>query len=248
MKPKILLFDLETAPNKAYIWGMWMETRSMEFITDYWYVLCWSAKWLGKDKVYSAGIKSRSTNDKAIIRKLCKLLDEADIVVAHNAIKFDHRRINARFIMHGIAPPSPYRIVDTLKDARRHFDFVSNRLGDLGIILKLGEKINTGGFTLWAKCMEGNKKAWKKMMGYCDQDVLLLEKVYLALRPYISNHPNIGAILERECCPKCGSDHIQYRGYTFTTAGKYRRFQCMTCTGWGKHPQKVSKNKTLRNI
>lgn len=245
-KPKILFFDLETAPNTAYIWGLWTETKSMDFVTNNWYVLCWAAKWLDEKGIQSAALRSKGENDKAIVQKLWKLLDEADIVIAHNALKFDHRRINTRFLIHGIKPPSPYKIIDTLKDARRHFDFTSNRLGDLGVLLKVGEKIHTE-FELWKQCMAGDKKAWDTMIKYCIQDVYLLEQVYLKLRPYINNHPNIGAIKNEKCCPKCGEQNIQYRGYSMTAAGRYRRFQCMTCGGWGKDSKKIQGVTTLRN-
>lgn len=248
MKPKILFFDLETAPNTAYIWGLWMETRSMDFVTDNWYVLCWAAKWIDSKHVISASLKNKKENDKEIVKKLWKLLDKADIVIAHNALKFDHKRINTRFIVHGILPPSPYKIVDTLRDARRHFDFASNRLGDLGKFLNVGQKVPTGGFELWKQCMAGEPHAWKKMIRYCRQDVKLLEKVYFKLRPYINNHPNIGSLTNEACCPKCGSNNIWYRGYAITAAGRYRRFQCKDCGGWGKDSQKIRGTRTLRNI
>ena len=46
-------------------------------------------------------------------------LDEADIVVAHNAKKFDNRVAAARFMYHGFLPPSPFKTVDTPLAARR---------------------------------------------------------------------------------------------------------------------------------
>jgi hypothetical protein len=144
-------------------------------------------------------------------------------------------------------PPSPSKVVDTLREARKYFYFTSNRLGNLGEILGVGTKEPTGGFKLWKQCMEGDKKAWKAMIDYCKQDVRLLEQVYLKLRPFINNHPNIGSITGNGVCPKCGSKEITYRGYAITTAGKYRRFQCKDCGGWGKDTKNMIKNKTLRN-
>jgi hypothetical protein len=96
--------------------------------------------------------------------------------------------------------------------------------------------------------MAGEKEAWDLMTEYCKQDVLLLEKVYLKLRPYINNHPNLSALTDSNCCPKCGSINIQYRGYAITAAGRYRRFQCKDCGGWGKESKMIKGNKTLRNI
>jgi len=248
IKPKILFYDIETAPSTAHIWGLWQEVRSMDFVVKDWYVLCWSAKWLGVNKMMSAGIKSKSENDKQIVSKLWKLLDEADVVVAHNAIKFDCRKINTRFVRYGMKPPSPYKVVDTLRTARKYFYFTSNRLGDLGRFLKVGEKMNTGGFKLWKECMAGDKVAWKKMMRYCDQDVLVLEGIYDKMLPYMTNHPNLSVLVDRAVCPKCGSNWIQYRGHIITGAKKYKRFQCQTCGGWGRSTKSVSEGTTTRNV
>lgn len=247
-EPRILLFDLETAPNDAWIWGLWYETRSMEFVKSDWYVLCWSAKWLGSDEILSEGLYSKGKNDKKIMIKLAKLIDEADIIIAHNAVKFDCKKANTRFIINRIKPPSPCKVIDTLIIARQKFAFASNKLGDLGKFLGVGTKKATGGFKLWKKCMDGNKKAWKTMIKYCKQDVTLLEKVYLKIRPYMTNHPNLSVIQDEAVCPKCGSPDVWFRGYYLTSARTYRRFSCKKCTGWGRVVKCESHNKTYRSI
>lgn len=237
---KVLLFDIETAPSKAYIWGLWQETKSYSFIETDWFVLCWSAKWLGSKEIISSslpvhkGYKDNPENDKPLLEALWKLLDEADVVIAHNGRKFDRKKVNARFLIHGMPPPSPYVVIDTLEVARREFAFTSNRLNDLGIMLGVGKKVDTGGFGLWKKCLEGDLKAWERMTKYCNGDISLLEAVYFKLRPYIKNHPNLGIDSDRCACPKCGSGKIQYRGYMYSNSGKYKRFQCQVCGGWGR--------------
>ena len=95
--------------------------------------------------------------------------------------------------------------------------------------------------------MTGDKRAWRKMVHYCKGDVALLEKVYLKLRPYMNNHPNIGVLNGDVVCPKCGGKNISYRGYAITAACRYRRFQCNACGGWGKEATRVRQDKTLRN-
>ncbi len=239
---KTLLFDIETAPIMAYIWDLYNEVTSMDMIKSNWYVLCWGAKWLGEPRTMTGALpdfksyKKNPENDMEVMKKLWHLIDEADILVAHNAVKFDVRKINARFLQHGMRPPSPYKVVDTLLVARRYFKFTSNRLGDLGKLLKLGDKVATGGFGLWKGCLRGDKKSWKHMVGYCKQDVTLLEKIYLKLRPYMKNHPNVNVDDEGIClcCNSCGSEHLMKRGYGYTTAGKYQRYQCTACGGWCK--------------
>jgi hypothetical protein len=241
--PKILLVDIETAPNLVWMWSMWKEWNSTEMQEREWYVLCWCAKFLGEKKIMSSALidfpkeyKTDKENDKLILQRIWSLLDEADIVIGHNALEFDIKKLNSRFIKHGMKPPSPYKIVDTCLSARKYFGFTSNKLGDLGRFLGIGEKINTGGFKLWRQCMLGNLESWRLMVKYCAQDVVLLEKVYIKLLPYIENHPNIGVYLsgDEPKCPNCGSDKLVKRGMAFTNQAKYQRIQCMNCGCWSR--------------
>jgi len=240
--PKILLWDIETAPTKAYMWGMYKELLNSDMIFDEWYMLCWAAKWLDNKTILYDSLhlhkefKKEPDNDKRIIQKLRDLLDEADIVITHNGDKFDCKKFNARCIYHGIEQPSPYKSIDTLKVARKYFAFTSNKLNDLSKFLKVGEKVDTGGFKLWRDCLNYDTKAFNLMLKYCKNDVVLLEKIYLKLRPYIKNHPNLGVYLEKDrpCCPNCGSIHINYAGLARTKTCAYKRFKCMDCGSWGR--------------
>jgi len=255
----ILLFDIETAPVIAYTWGLYNEVTSMKMVKSDWYCLCWGAKWLGDKKFMSAGLpdfklyKKEPENDLEVMTALWQLVDKADILIAHNAIKFDIRKMNARFLQHNLSPPSPYKVVDTLKASRRFFKCTSNRLGDLGEFLGVGSKTPTGGFDLWKGCLAGDEKCWSHMVKYCLQDVRLLEKVYLKLRPYISNHPNVNTEnTEDQACSKCGNQTFIKRGFAYTTAGKYQRYQCTKCLGWQKDSanllKKEERSARARNI
>lgn len=87
--PKVLVFDIETSPLKAYIFAtrLWNTNVSEEQVLSEWFMLCWSAKWLFDDKIISDRLTSREAkreDDSRIVKSLWKLLDEADIVIAHN--------------------------------------------------------------------------------------------------------------------------------------------------------------------
>lgn len=240
--PRVLFFDIENAPNLAYVWGTYDQTIPAVMMVREWYILCWAAKWYGEDEILSAAIpdfaryKRHRYCDKAVLKALWKLLDEADIVVGHNGDRFDIRKTNARFAFHGIKPPSTYKTVDTLKVARRHFKFTSNRLGDLGEHLGLGAKLPTGGFELWSGCMDGCEESWAKMVAYNKQDVTLLEAVYEELRPWMKSHPNVTLYVDAHApaCTKCGSTKLQKRGYEMTAVSKYQRYHCRSCGGWNR--------------
>lgn len=234
--PKILLFDIETAPNLSHVWGHY-EQNVLSHVKE-WYVLAWCAKWLDGKPVSRSlpdykGYKPGSTDDKALCRELWHILDEADVVIAHNGNSFDIKKMNARFLVHGFGPPSFFAKIDTKLVAKRYFRHNSNKLDDLGKLLGVGRKVVHTGFQLWLDCMAGDSRAWNLMVKYNRQDVLLLERVYLKLRPWMESHPNMNVLLNRDAgCTKCGSKNIQHRGWRFTPTGRQKRWQCNDCKGY----------------
>ena len=136
--------------------------------------------------------------------------------------------------VHGLEPPTGFKEVDTLQVARKQFKFTSNRLDDLCRVLGIGEKHETGGFSTWEGCMEGDEKAWRKMKTYNRHDVILLEALYLRLLPWMTNHPNMAVMSDKpDACPKCGArqSQIQSRGWRYYQLTKRRAFRCAMCRG-----------------
>ena len=259
-KPKILHIDIETAPILAWVWSLFKPMIAIGQIHQDWHMLCWAAKWHGKKRIIKDALwhnKMTYAQDKRdetmILLSLWHLLDEADIVVAHNGDRFDVAKINAKFFEYGMKPPSPFKTVDTLKVARANFKFSANRLDYIAKLKGVGQKLKTD-FDLWLDVMSGNKKECKRMMDYNIQDVILLEEIYTLLLPWITNHPNAGVFNDKEevQCAGCGSTHIHYRGYSYTNAGKYKRFVCTDCGKWGKLPTNqlsIQKRRQLgRNV
>ena len=236
---KILIVDVETAPALVWVWKFWKENVAPKQVVENPYMLSWAAKWFGDDKVYYEDKEHQ--NEKEMLLPLAALLDEADIVVAHNAIKFDIPTMNARFLINGIRPPSPYKVVDTLAVAKKEFRFPSNSLEylseALNLPIKKGGHKKFPGFTLWLEVLRNNPEAWAEMKTYNVDDILTLEALYIRLRPYMRFHPNVAVFEdngEDHVCPKCGSKHVQRRGFAYTNVGKYQRFQCNGCGGWSR--------------
>jgi len=236
---KILYYDIETAPNMSYVWGQY-EQNVIEHERE-WYMLCVSYRWEGEKSTkvtslvdFPAEYKKDPENDYHVVKKLWELLDEADIVVAHNGDRFDMRKANARFVAHGLGPISPVKQIDTLKVAKRYFMFNSNKLDHLGQHLGLGRKVATGGFETWAGCMRGDMKFWKLMVKYAKQDVDLLRNVYMKLRPWMTNHPNLNVYDGGSNCPTCGSSNLQRRGQRYTQVATYQQWYCNDCSAWSR--------------
>ena len=234
---KMITLDVETAPKLAYVWRFWKENISPKQVKEHSHIMSFAAKTFGQDEIVYE--ECRNSKDKKLIEAVVKVLDEADIVIGHNVAKFDLGTIRARAIHHGIKPWSPIKIIDTLTVAKKQFTFERKTLADiareLGVAPK-GEHEKFVGFELWLECLRGNDKAWEEMKKYNIQDVITNEQVYVEMRPWIPNHPNVANLLDDEVtrCPKCGSKHIHWRGYYTTNVGKYHRFVCKDCGGWGR--------------
>jgi DNA polymerase elongation subunit (family B) len=235
---KILLLDIETAPNQVYSWGVYDQNIAMNQIRQTSYVLCWAAKFLDEKKVYFDSVKK--SKPEKMLNGMHKLLDEAHVVVHYNGLKFDIPTLNKEFIKKGFPPPSPYKQVDCLKEVRRLFRFEMNKMDFVTQTLQIGAKTEHEGFALWVKCMEGDERAWKRMEKYNRQDLRLLEALYLRLRPWMDKHPNHGAHDDFMCCPKCGGEKYQHRGYSVTQVMKYRRYQCLNCGAWFRDNKTVT--------
>lgn len=240
MSQKILIYDIETSPIVGYTWGTWQQDV-IEVLQD-WQILCFAYKWYGEKRTHVIAqddyrdYKPGELDDTNVTRELRRLFNEADVVVAHNGNKFDQKKSQARMMLRGLEPPSPYKQIDTKVVAKRYAALTSNKLDDLGTYFGLGNKVQTGGFKLWTGCMAGDKKAWKKMKKYNKQDVVLLEKVYEKLRPWMANHPAMNIEVGNEgACPKCGvKGRMQRRGFSTTKTNKYQQYQCMACGGWSR--------------
>ena len=229
---KILLLDIETAPNTAHVWGLFKQNVSVNQLLESSYVLCWSAKWYGKREVFFDSVYKSYPED--MLRGIHELLDEAEAVVHYNGSRFDIPTLNKEFILHGMVPPAPYKQMDLLKVSRSVFKFPSNRLDYVASALKVGEKSKHEGHTMWIKCMNNDPAAWAQMEKYNKKDVLLLEKVYDKLKPWIKNHANHNLYTEgkKVVCPNCGSSNHQKRGFHYTSSCKYQRHQCNKCHNW----------------
>lgn len=242
---KILLLDIETSLMSASTFHLYPKYIPHTAIIKDWHIICWAAKWLNSDTIYS-GKCDKDFDDKKCTQKLRDMVAKADVVVGHNSDKFDLKKLNTRCIKHGINPfPKPVSI-DTLKSARKEFGFTSNRLDYLGKYLGVGGKLETTPF-LWDRVLAGDYKAVGEMLEYNKRDVTLLEDVYLKMRPYIRNHPNHNVWRDLDhCCPNCGSVDISKWGFYRTQAGRYQRYVCESCGAWSRGKKNLANTIEVR--
>lgn len=242
---KVLLVDVETAPVIGYVWGLWENNLGLNQVKADWHLLSWSAKFLKgadgtvygpHDKVMYMDQRGKKNieDDKEILKHIWKLLDEADVVIGQNSNRFDIKKLNARFILNGMQPPSSFKKIDTMLIAKKYFAFTSNKLEymtkNLCVKYKKLSHSKFAGFELWRQCLADNLDAWKEMEKYNKYDVLSLEELYLKLAAWDSAGVNFNLYnnsTDNVC--KCGSDQFQRNGFFYTAQGKFQRYKCSKC-------------------
>lgn len=194
---RVLYYDIETSMmtmeietfqlNQYNPWLKWEDIKKPPFM------ICWSAVWIENGKVgkvmgesvTSAG--ARRGNDKQCVKKLWKLLNQADYIVGHNSKAFDTKKSHLRFLLNDLPSPDlSVKQVDTLALAKKYFKNDSNSLGYwlhcFGEVGKDEMEMDD-----WHKCKRGDQKTLDKMLKYCKHDVLRGAKVLLRFQKYIES-------------------------------------------------------------
>ncbi len=204
-----------------------------------WHIMAWSAKWLGEPAASIQYYDQRNLkvgNDLPILKPLWRLLNKADIVLTQNGKAFDAKKINARFMLHGMNPPRPFRHLDTYLIAKAAASFTSHSLEYLSerfcVKYKKLQHSKFPGLTLWRECLRGNKKAWDEMREYNIHDVLATEEFYEKIKawaPESAPKPFLraeGAMT----CGVCGENGRMTRhGAHWKAKFRYQRWQCQAC-------------------
>ena len=227
-EPKILVLDVETKPALAYVWKLFDENISLDQLIEPSRIICFAARWVNGDETFFHADWFEGGR-QVMLAALYHLMAQADAIVTFNGDKFDLTKIRGEFVAESIPPLPPITSIDLYKTVRK-LGFQSGKLAFVGPFLGLGKKVKNTGFKLWADVLDGKFEAQTEMMNYCIGDVLLTEKLYMKLRPYITNHPHMGE--DKAECGACGSNHSQSRGYRRTKAFKIQRLHCQSCGAW----------------
>lgn len=255
--PRVLLFDIETSHIEFRGWQVGEQYVRPNQVTKTWFTICWSARWLFGDKVFSEAVTPKEAlarNDERIVRKLHKYMDEADVVVTQNGDRFDITRMNWLFMKYGLPPNNKYHSIDTYKKSKNLIDNgVSKGLDYVMTELGFGSKSPTEEED-WIKAEAGDAKSIKKLSDYCTNDIYLLEDWYLKLRPWMKTHPNLAPYLDMYYeleddegrCPRCLHvlNYSLFNKKWVTPAGvSYKSGSCSHCGSLLKLNRRKKENK-----
>jgi hypothetical protein len=227
-KPRILLYDLEVSRTVVEGYGNKYDFKVVK-VTRHQTLMSYAYKWLGEKKIHFRHLHGYKTY-RDFVQSLADIHEGADIAVAHNS-RFDDRMSSRFFIKEGIEPPAPFKSIDTLTAARRYFKFQGNSLNELSEYLEIGQKEKITYADIETDFLEN--PTWsviKKMERYNKKDVELLEGIYLKMRPFMKNHPNVANYGTPEGCPNCGSPSRDYlHSPQKTNTMTYRSVRCRDC-------------------
>lgn len=229
---RILTIDIETKPMKVYSWGLFNQFHTIDQIIDDGGLMCFAAKWVGeKDVIFHA--EWHDGGFEGMVQAAHSLLSEADVVITYNGDKFDVKKLNQEFAKLRMPPPRPFKSIDLLKSNKARFDLPSRKLDYLVQRMGVGAKVKHEGFQLWIDCMDRVPKALAMMEKYNRGDVLVTERAFFRLLPWLTNAPHLAMFTRDEfACPYCGKKGLNREGITHTLVQSYRLYQCPRCEGW----------------
>jgi DNA polymerase elongation subunit (family B) len=227
LKPKELVFDIETSPLRIRTWGL--REQDAIWVEEDWQLLSIAVKPKGGKTLFFGRNKY---SERQLAKIIWRYFDEYDVLIGHNIKKFDIKKLNAKFIEYGLTPPKPYQVEDTLQMFRSVAAFSSNRLGFLAEKLLRRSKEDTGGHKLWKDCESRDpkirEKAFRQMEKYNKQDVDLNDELHDLIKPWVKTSPKL--YFDKGRCSYCGSWELQSRGPAHKP--NYQRVWCKPCRKW----------------
>ena len=246
--PKILTLDIERVPGRAKVkhrgltiegdfWDLsgWKHTIGYRIhpddVLEWPRTICAGWRWYGAKRVEFGA--EWLTDREEFLRRQWGLFNEADILVGHNMAGFDAKKLSGEWWVElGLTPPSPYKVVDTLKVARTRFSLESNTLDALLKRRGLAGKTDRYSVEMARAACAGDKKAQRQIRAYNVGDIHASELLYDDVRGWIPNHPHIGLYSgEDGCCGNCGGE-LKASDWCRTAVTAYAQYVCTNCGAW----------------
>lgn len=231
-KPKILFYDIETTPLKAYIWGLGKQVvRHSQLVhgSQQWGIVCITYCWNDGKPAKSIDWGYKEQDSARVVFEFDKIIKQADHVIGKNNKRFDDKMLNTVRLFKGLDPfPEWCRSNDDLEQKmRQHFRLPSYSLDYISGQFGLGGKIKME-FQDWVDIVEqtpNGLKAFNKMIKYGKKDV----EDTRALWNELSKHFEPKYRPDVPCCPECRSFRRKKSGISYTKQGPKQRYKCLEC-------------------
>ena len=257
VQARVVTLDIERIPGRARVkhrgltiegefWDLngWKHTIGRRIhaddVLEWPRTICAAWKWYDQADVEFAAEWEVGGYD-GFMRAVWDVFNDADLIIGHNADRFDARHLTGGWAEMGLPAPSPYKVVDTLKIARGTFAYESNTLDALNRRLGIDAKTDKYDARIARAAVNGDKEAQETLSAYNRGDIIASEALFDRLRPYARNIPHLGMWTDDElACPSCGS--------TMTATGKtvhanVQRYEHLHCPNCGAHARGTTRLK-----
>lgn len=237
-KKRVLFFDIETSPLKAWVWRLGEQVvRHDQLVEGHekYNIICLTWCWNDGEGANVIDWGYEEQDAKRIITKFDELVMEADIVIGKNSDKFDNRHMNWMRMQHKLPPmPDWVNLTDDLeKQMRKHFGgaIPSHSLDYLSKFFGLGGKDHME-FQDWLDIVEKHPTrglpALQKMCDYGMKDVLDTRKVWELVEAYITPKYKKVSVGSGLGCNVCGHTGLVKNGtkYNYKDGTVYQRWYC----------------------
>jgi len=232
-KPRVLFYDIETTPLKAYIWRLGQQIvrhGQLDKKCNMYKIICITYCW--NDGKKAKALVWDGKDSGPIVKEFDKIIKQADLTIGKNSDRFDVKHINTqRMLSQDYGMPEWAQNTDDLeKQIRRHFALPSYSLDYLSELLGLGGK-NKMEFSDWVDILEPRtkatyNKALKKMVTYGKKDVEDTRDIWYQLEKHFTPRFNMSTFLKDFCCTTCGSKNIHRNGTKVAGKGLKQRWFC----------------------
>lgn len=207
------------------------------------FTICAAWKWYDATNVEFAAVWEVGGYD-GFMRAVWEVFDSADIIIGHNAERFDAKHLMGGWAEMGLPAPSPYKVIDTLKIARGSFAYESNTLDALNKRLGIDAKTDKYDAKIARAAVNGDKDAQEVLSSYNRGDIIASEALFDRLRPYAKGLPHMGMWADSDlACPNCGHDMTPTGKTAHANVQAYAALRCDHCGAHGRDTTKL-KNPT----
>jgi len=235
-KPKILFYDIETMPLKAYIWRLGKQVvRHQQLGKNHFMynIICITYCWNDNKPAKALVFDYKKQDCKKIVQEFDELVKQADCVIGKNSDRFDNKHISLQRLVHDLPgmPDWLDKCDDLEKHMRRHFYLPSQSLDYISDILGFGGKIKME-MQDWINITEKNEfgpKSLKKMVTYGKKDIVDTRAVWNYCVKHFKPRLNFATFAGDHVCVRCGSSNIYKNGTRYAGKSRKQRWQCNDC-------------------
>lgn len=257
VQARVVTLDIERIPGRVRTWhrgftieGDVWDLNALKDITrrrihaddmiEWPRTICAAWKWYDAEGVEFAAEWEVGGYD-GFMRRVWDVFDRADLIIGHNADRFDARHLMGGWAEMGLPAPSPYKVIDTLKIAKGSFAYESNTLDALNKRLGIDAKTDKYDVKIARAAVNGDKEAQGVLRSYNMGDIAASEALFDRLRPFAKGIPHLGMWNDDAlACPSCGHTMTATGKTVHANVQRYEAYQCPNC---GSHARGTTRLK-----